>query len=58
MRSHFSQFQVELCDHKHPGGGCEATSPHVVMATHSPAPTDDKVLQRALQDQDHQQEAQ
>lgn len=51
-------LQVEVRDHRHPGGGCEAPSPHVVMAAHSPSPTDGKTLPRALQDQNHKQETQ
>lgn len=49
-------LQVEVCDHKHSGGWCKASAPHVVMAAHSPSPADGKMLQRAVQDQNHQQE--
>lgn len=48
---------MEICDHRHLGGGCETTSPHVVMATHPTTPEDGEALQRALQDKDHQQKA-
>ena len=51
-------LQVEVRDHRHPGGGCEAPSPHVVMAAHSHPPADGETLQRAVQDQNHQQETQ
>lgn len=47
-------LQVEVRDHWHPGGGCEASTPHVVMAAHSPSPTDGKMLPKALQEQNHQ----
>lgn len=49
-------LQVEVCDHGHCGGQCEASAPHVVMAAHSLPPADGKALQRAVQDQNHQQE--
>ncbi len=51
-------LQVEVRDHKYPGGGCEASSPHVVMAVHSSPPANGETLQRALQSQNHQQETQ
>lgn len=51
------ELQVEVRDHQHPGSGREATSPHVVVEIHSPAPAEGEVLQRLLQDKDHQQEA-
>lgn len=49
---------MEVRDHRHLGSGCEAASQHVVMAAHSQSPANGKELPRALQDQDHQQEAQ
>lgn len=49
---------MEICDHRHLGGGREASSPHVVMATHPMPPGNSEVLQRALQEEDHQQKAQ
>lgn len=51
-----SVFQVELCDQRHPGGRCKASSPHVVMEAHSASSTDGEMLQRALQDKNHDQE--
>lgn len=49
---------MEICYHGDPGGEREATSPYVVMAAHSPSPADGQTVQRAVQDQNHQQETQ
>lgn len=51
-----SVFQVEVRDHRDYGGRCEATPPHVVMEVHSASSDDGKMLQRTVQDKDHQQE--
>lgn len=51
-------IQVEVRDHRYPGGGYKASSPHVVMATHSSTQEDGETLPGALQDQDHQQKTQ
>lgn len=51
-------LQVEVCDHGHSGGQCEASTPNVVMAAHPTPPADGETLPRALQVQNHQQETQ
>lgn len=56
--SYAPALQVEVRHHRHTGDRCKASSPHVVMAAHSPPPADGKTLSRALQDQTHQQETQ
>lgn len=49
--------QVEVRDHRHPGGGRQASAPDVVVAAHTPPPTDGQALPGAVQNQDYQQEA-
>lgn len=51
-------LQVEVCDHWHSGGRCEASTPNVVVAAHPTPPADGETLQRALQVQNYQQETQ
>lgn len=54
---HLHAPQVEVRDHEHPGGGRQASAPDVVVAAHPPPPAGGQALPGAVQDQDHQQEA-